>query len=105
MTRTALLRSWLVAPPLAGKWTALWVIAGLPVAALIRTAMDCPNLVGECCTPFFMFVLLSAILLGWKAAFVAALTSAIASALVSTYQGIQMDWDASEFWGLALFFF
>jgi hypothetical protein len=82
MTRTDLLRDWMILPPIEGKWALLWVLAGLPVASLLRVAIGCPEPGGECCTPFFLFVLLSAILLGRNAAILAALGSTAASLLL-----------------------
>lgn len=75
MTRGALYRSWLVTPPLGGFWLIIWVLFALPVAGLLDWTMYCPDLAGECCTPLYLFVLLSVLLFGWRAAVVSALAA------------------------------
>lgn len=104
MTRADLLRSWFVLPPLRGKWVILWIIISLPVATVIRSLMHCQSAIGECCAPFFVFVLLSAILLGSRAAIVAALVSVAVSVLLYSQEAHQMRMAGdSEFWGAMLF--
>ena len=105
MTRAALLRSWFVSPPLSGKWTVLWILATLPVAVLIRRSMNCPDMIGECCTPFFLFVLASAILLGWKGAILAAASSAAVSLWLHAGHGHPMFGSRGELVALTVFFF
>jgi hypothetical protein len=104
MTRAALLRSWFVAPPLSGKWTILWILAALPVAFLIRQSMNCPDAIGECCTPLFIFVLASAVLLGWKAAIFAAVSAGAVSIWLYSGPGHVMD-GGGELAGMTLFLF
>jgi hypothetical protein len=57
------------------------MIVALPLAALLDSTKNCPDVIGECCTPFFMFVLLTSILFGWGAG----ILSVLASVLVSTW--------------------
>jgi hypothetical protein len=82
MTRTDLLRDLFILPPIEGRWAFLWLLAGLPVATLIRATLGCPDPGAECCTPFFLFVLLSAVLLGRNAAILATIGSMGASILL-----------------------
>jgi len=107
VTRRALLRSWFVKPPLDGKWTLLWILLALPVAAAIRWTMDCPDPVAECCTPFLVFVLLTAVLLGTVSAIVATIASVVTGLVIffpgQATQMEHMHGGAWEFWGLALF--
>lgn len=103
MFRSRVIRSWFVAPPLGAKWITIWIILSLPVATLIRMSMNCPDAVGECCTPFFLFVLLSAILLGAPAAMIATGSSAVVSALLYSHQHMPMPGRPSEFWGIFIF--
>jgi hypothetical protein len=106
MTRTALLRSWLVAPPLQGRWLALWIIVALPVAALIDRTMGCPDAIGECCTPFFLFILITAVLFGWRAAVVGAVASAAAAYWLDTRppNAMHMGGEVGVAFGAGLFF-
>jgi len=105
MTQAALLRSWFVAAPIAEKWALPWIIVSLPVATLVRSTMGCPDPVGECCTPLFIFVLLTAILFGSRVAVVAALASLVASLLLFSNHahGTAMVHGSGEFWGITLF--
>jgi hypothetical protein len=110
LTRTALQRSWFVLPPLRGKWAIGWGLLSLPAAALIRSSMDCPDAIGECCTPFFVLVLLTAILLGFLPAVATAIGSAAVSLLLYSPTASAMPMQMAvhsdgEFWGMALFFF
>jgi hypothetical protein len=102
MTRTALLRSWFVRPPLDAKGAITWFLIAMPAAALIRASMECGDMAGECCTPLFLFVLLSAILLGWAGAVLATVASIVTAALF--WPGAHhMHANRWEFWGVALF--
>jgi len=104
MTRTDLLRSWFVAPPLAGKWVILWILVSLPVATVIRSSMHCSDAIGDCCAPFFVFVLLTAILLGSLAAVVAAIASMVVSILLFSQQAHPMQMgEGSELLSAILF--
>lgn len=76
MTLVGLLRKWLVATPLAGKQALLCAVAALAVPTLLRESVD-GIVVGIGFTPYSPFVLLSAILLGWRQASVVALASAV----------------------------
>lgn len=78
MTRAALLRSWLITPPLGGLWMVAWTAVALPIAALLDWVMDCPDVLGECCTPFFIFILFTAFLFGWRAGVISTLASVAA---------------------------
>jgi hypothetical protein len=104
MTRAVLLRSWFVSPPLSGKWTILWVLAALPVASLIRHSMNCADAIGECCTPLFVFVLASAVLLGPKAAILAAVSSGAVAIWLYSGAGRPMH-GGGELAGMTLFLF
>ena len=103
MTRTALLDSWFITPPLGALWLVPWTIVALPVAALIRSSMSCPDMIGECCTPLFLFVLFTGVLLGWRAGVIATVASLATSYWLSTRQGMHMHSDVGEFWGIVLF--
>lgn len=108
MTRAALLRSWLIAPPLGGLWVVAWTAVALPIAALLDWTMDCPDVLGECCTPFFIFILFTAFLLGWRAGIISALASTAASLWLdsghSTYMSMHVHrtdvWEAAVFLGV-----
>ena len=107
MTRTKLLRSWFIEPPLSGKLAALWILLSLPLAMLIRSTMDCPDAIGECCTPLIILVMLTAVLLGSVGAGAVAVLAAVASLLVSSNQGthgqMAMATEGGEVWGMALY--
>lgn len=103
MTRTALLRSWFVAPPLDAKGAVTWFLIALPVAGLIRASMQCGDMAGECCTPLLLFVLLSAILLGWAGAVLATVAAIVTAALFWPGQAHHMHESGWEFWGVILF--
>ena len=105
VTRRGLLRSWFVRPPLAGKWAAIWILLTLPIAILIRSTMQCPDPVGECCTPFLVLTLVTAVLLGSLSAIAAAVAAAVVSYLLfAPTQGLHVGHDGGEFWGLLLYF-
>ena len=104
MTRTALLRSWFVAPPLDTKGAIIWFAVALPVAALIRASMGCGDVAGECCAPLFLFVLLSAVMLGWAGAVLATMASLLASVLLWSGQAHHhMHGNGGEIWSVSLF--
>ena len=103
MTHADLQHSWFVAPPLAGKWVLLWILISLPVALVIRNSMHCTELVGDCCTPLLVFVMLTAILFGtWAALISVAAAAAVLLLLYSPPVGHAVG-SEGEAWGLALF--
>ena len=76
MTLVGLLRKWLVATPLGGRLALLLAVAAVSLPTLYRLSLD--NMVmgiGYC--PYLSFVLLSALLLGWRHAAAVALVSVI----------------------------
>jgi hypothetical protein len=81
MTLVGLLRKWLVATPITGKPALLVAIAAVALPTLYRLALDGMVMgIGYC--PYLPFVLLSAVLLGWRqAAVIALLSVAVADAL------------------------
>jgi len=99
-----------VEPPLSGKWILPWLILSLPVAALIRSSMHCPDSISECCTPFFVLALFTAVALGTWPAIATMLTSAAVSVfLFSSASGrfglVRMPMSSEgEVFGLLLFF-
>jgi hypothetical protein len=103
MTRAALLRSWLVTPPLGGLWSLAWAAVALPVASLLDWTMACPDVGGECCTPFYIFVLFTALLFGWRAGIVSALASLAAALWLDSLQPMQMHAPGADVWGSGLF--
>ena len=106
MTRRALLRSWFVKPPLGGKWALLWIIASLPITVLIRSTMNCPDPVGECCTPFLILTLVTAVLLGsWSAVAAAIAAAGVSYLLFVPAPGMPMGHDGGELFGLLLYCF
>jgi hypothetical protein len=106
MTHTELDQSWFLRPPVRGKWAVVWIVAALPVATIVRSTMMCPDPIGECCTPLFIFVMLTAVMLGWIGAVVATLLSAVVSIalFVPRANGMEMA-PMGEFWSALLFFF
>lgn len=105
MTHTNISQSWFVAPPLRGAWPAVfWILLSLPVATAIRSVMNCGEVIGECCTPLFLYVMVSAVLLGPLVALVTTGASAAVSLILFSEQAnrVKMGPDG-EFWGLALF--
>jgi len=105
MTRTKLLQSWFVEPPLTGKWAVLWILLSLPAATLIRSTMDCPDAIGECCTPLIILVMLTAVLLGSVGAGLVAVLAAVTSLLLFSRPGTHMPMahEGGEFWGMNLY--
>lgn len=105
MTRRALLQNWFVKPPLSGKWAVLWIILTLPLAALIRSTMSCPDPIGECCTPFLVLTMATAVVLGtWSAIAAAVAAASVSYLLFAPTPGIAMSHEGGEFWGLTLYF-
>src|SRR6478672_10972289 len=81
MTFAGLLRKWLVATPLIGKNALIIALAAVALPTLYRVSLDgLVTGIGYC--PFLPFVLLSALMLGWRrAALVAVASVAIADFL------------------------
>jgi hypothetical protein len=80
MGRTRFYRRWLLAPPLSGKFAIACSAAAIAIPTLLRQSVD-GMVMGVDCLPYCPFVLISAILMGWRYATVVA----IASALVCDY--------------------
>ena len=76
MTRTALLRNWLVEPPVTGIWALVCAIAAAAIPTLIRASVD--GVVIGCETnASYPAILLSAIFLGWRYTALVGLASAV----------------------------
>ena len=91
MTHTNISQSWFVAPPLRGAWpAALWILFSLPVATAIRSVMNCGEVIGECCTPLFLYVMVSAVLLGPLVALMTTGASAAVSLILFSVQASRM---------------
>ena len=74
MTLVGLLRKWLVTTPLTGKPALMFAVAAVALPTFYRLALDGMVMgIGYC--PYLPFVLLSAVLLGWRQAAVIALVS------------------------------
>ena len=79
MTRISLLNKWLLKTPLPWSRALPWGVVAIAIPSLIRVAMARHVMWMDCCTPYFPFVLLSAVLLGWKRAALVAVIAAIMS--------------------------
>ena len=76
MTLVALLRKWLVATPIGGKPAFALAVAAVALPTLYRLSLTGMVMgIGYC--PYLPFVLLSALLLGWRHAAAVALVSVI----------------------------
>jgi hypothetical protein len=75
MDRHALLRQWCEAKTVTGGLALLWAIDAVAVPTALRAAVD-DVVTGVGVTPYFPFVILSAILLGWRLATLVAVVSA-----------------------------
>ena len=74
MTLVGLLRKWLVATPVAGKPALMLAVAAVALPTFYRLALDGMVMgIGYC--PYLPFILLSALLLGWKRTAVVSLVS------------------------------
>ena len=74
MTLVGLLRKWLVATPLTGKSALVCAGAAVVLPTLYRVSLDGMVMgIGYC--PYLPFILLSALLLGWRQSVVIALVS------------------------------
>lgn len=74
MTLVGLLRKWLVATPIEGKNALIIALAAVGLPTLYRVSLDgLVTGIGYC--PYLPFVLLSALLLGWRKAALVALAS------------------------------
>ena len=74
MTLVGLLRKWLVATPLTGKPALVCAGAAVVLPTLYRVSLDSMVMgIGYC--PYLPFILLSALLLGWRQSVVIALVS------------------------------
>ena len=74
MTLVGLLRKWLVATPITGKTALIFPVAAVGLPTIYRLSFNGMVMgVGYC--PYLPFVLLSAVLLGWRQAAVIALVS------------------------------
>jgi hypothetical protein len=81
MALVSLLRKWLVITPLAGKPALMLAVAAVALPTLYRLSLD-GMVVGIVYSPYLPFVLLCAVLLGWRQAGLIALVSvAVADAL------------------------
>ena len=80
MGRTRFFRRWLLAPPLSGKLAIACSVAAVGVPTLFRQSID-GMAMGVDCLPYCPFVLVAAVLTGWRYATL----MAIASALVWDY--------------------
>ena len=76
MTLVGLLRKWIVATPFTGKLALMCAVTAVALPTLYRLSLDgMVNGIGYC--PYLPFVLLSAVLLGWKQATGVAVASAL----------------------------
>jgi hypothetical protein len=76
MTIICYFKKCLAWPPVTGKWALVFTIAALAVPTLIRASVD--GVVADVAFgPYFPFVLLAAILLGWRYAAAVAFGSAV----------------------------
>jgi hypothetical protein len=76
MTLGTLLRKWLVATPLTGKPAVFIAVTAVALPTLYRVSLDGMVMgIGYC--PYPPFVMLSAVLLGWRQAAVIALASVV----------------------------
>jgi hypothetical protein len=78
MSRVDILSKWLRATPLPWSWSLGWGIAAITIPSLFRASLT-THTMWDCCAPYFPFMLLSAMLLGWKRAAVVALIAAVVS--------------------------
>jgi hypothetical protein len=76
MGRKRLFGKWLLAPPLSGKLAIACTVAAIGMPTLIRHAVD-GRVMGENCLAYCPFVLVSAILTGWRYAGLVAVGSVI----------------------------
>lgn len=76
MGRTRFFRRLLVAPPLSGKLAIACTVAAIGLPTLVRYSVN-GMVMGVDCLPYCPFVLLSAILMGWRYAAVVALVSVL----------------------------
>jgi hypothetical protein len=89
MTLIGLLRKWLVATPITGKQAMMCAVAAIALPTLYRLSLDgIVRGIGYC--PYLPFVLLSAVLLGWRQAAVIALVSVAVADLLFTGPRFQL---------------
>jgi hypothetical protein len=81
MTVNCYLKRWLPGPPITGRWALVCMVAAVAVPTFVRASVD--GMVADSAfIPYFPFVLLSAILLGWRHAAAVAVASAIVADLL-----------------------
>ena len=76
MTQTEVLNRWLTATPISGIKALACEIAVLAIPTLIRLSMGMQSMWLDCCIPYYPFILVAAVLLGWKAASLLAVIAA-----------------------------
>ncbi|MCF2515128.1 DUF4118 domain-containing protein [Sphingomonas sp. G124] len=102
MTLAARLRRWLVLPPITGIRAIGWTLAAIAVPTLGRVAVD-GHVTGVGFTPYCPFVLLSAVLLGWRHATVVALAAAVIGDALFVGPRFQLIEAPTDIFGVVVF--
>jgi hypothetical protein len=101
MVRTRISTRWLLEPPITGAWAHLCAIALLAIPTLVRLSVD-GIVSGSAFGPYVPFVVLSALLLGWRHAVVVTVAAAALADLMFLTPNRLLD-GVSDLFGISLF--
>ena len=101
MIRARISTRWLLEPPVTGAKAHLCAIAALAIPTLIRLSVD-GVVSGSAFGPYVPFVLLSALLLGWRHAAVVTIVAAVLADFMFLTPNKLLD-GMSDLFGVALF--
>jgi len=103
MTQIGLLNAWLTATPLRGIPALACALAVVVFPTFIRSSMGMGEMWRDCCIPYYPFILVAAVLLGWKMASILAVVSAAITDYLFVGQPFGLLDSASAVFDIAMF--